>query len=258
MVAGFTHAALIHEALVTPLGVTVLMDDSEVIVRPGWWQITTPSLAVGGLNEIVSDSLPEDQADAILDAAIASYRSRGIQFRWTLIPGATPADLPARLERRGMTPAPTHVMARVTAGPFPAIDPAIEVREVGAADVDTFTRVMAEGWATDPAPLDTMHRRQLAQTPQRTRMYLATHDGQPAGAAAAQELDHATYLLGAVVLPAYRRRGIYPALVHIRLADAAARGFTCATSIARAGTSAPILARLGFETLVVLDELHDP
>lgn len=256
-IAGFTHAELIREAMVAPIEVTALMPDSHLTVKPNWWQIITPSLPHGGLNEIVSDQLPETQLDAILDAAIATYRNQGLHFRWTLMPGATPTDLPARLARRGLTPTPTHLVARPTEGPAPAPDPAIEVREVTAADVDVFTRVSADGWGEDPAPLAVLHRRSLAQRPQRTHLFLARHGGEPAGAAASMELERSTYLLGAIVLPELRRRGVYQALIHARLAHAAARGFRCATSIARVATSSPILVRLGFEILATLDELVD-
>jgi predicted acetyltransferase len=52
-----------------------------------------------------------------------------------------------------------------------------------------------------------------------------------------------------VVLPAFRRRGLYRALVASRLGYAAERGIPFVTSHARASTSAPLLERLGFETV---------
>lgn len=55
--------------------------------------------------------------------------------------------------------------------------------------------------------------------------------------------------MGGVVLPSYRGRGLYRALVHARLAHARARGIAIATSHAREATSAPILEAIGFETV---------
>ena len=55
--------------------------------------------------------------------------------------------------------------------------------------------------------------------------------------------------MGGVVLPAFRKRGVYRALVAARLADAAARGATLATCQARTETSASLLAKLGFEVV---------
>jgi ribosomal protein S18 acetylase RimI-like enzyme len=52
-------------------------------------------------------------------------------------------------------------------------------------------------------------------------------------------------LWGAAVVPAFRGRGIYRALVRARLAHAAARGATLALVHAEP-TSSPVLQRLGF------------
>ena len=57
------------------------------------------------------------------------------------------------------------------------------------------------------------------------------------------------YLMGGVTLAAARGRGVYKALVAARLAFAREHGVALATSHARSETSAPILERLGFETL---------
>jgi GNAT superfamily N-acetyltransferase len=80
-------------------------------------------------------------------------------------------------------------------------------------------------------------------------MFVALVDGEPAGAAGYVAYARSAYLLGGVVLPTFRRRGIYRTLVHARLADAAARGIPLATSHARDQTSAPILARMGFQPI---------
>jgi GNAT superfamily N-acetyltransferase len=56
-------------------------------------------------------------------------------------------------------------------------------------------------------------------------------------------------LLGGVVLPRFRGRGLYRALVRARLSDARTHGIALATSHAREATSAPILERLGFATI---------
>ena len=55
-------------------------------------------------------------------------------------------------------------------------------------------------------------------------------------------------LWGGATLPAYRRRGIYRALVAARVNEARARGFRFATVDARE-TSRPILSLLGFARL---------
>jgi GNAT superfamily N-acetyltransferase len=80
-------------------------------------------------------------------------------------------------------------------------------------------------------------------------MFLAYDRGVPAATASYVACERSAYLIGGVVLPAHRGRGLYRDLVHARLAHARARGLMLATSHARESTSAPILERLGFETV---------
>ena len=105
---------------------------------------------------------------------------------------------------------------------------------------------MATGWDSDPRPLATAHAAILADPRQRHRMFLARVDGEPAGAASYVAFPRAAYLLGAVVLEPFRRRGVYRALVGARLAEARGREIELATTMARIDTSAPLLAKLGF------------
>jgi GNAT superfamily N-acetyltransferase len=249
---GFSTEEILHELLVAPRGAIVPLPDTIVIERPGWWQIVTPSLTRGGMNEVSSTEIPEDAADAIIDETIATYRRLGLRFRWNVRPGAKPDDLAERLERRGLVRSESFGMARSTSDVPPAEDPAITVDEVDLANVDDFTHVMAQGWEADPGPLDALHRHMLANPARRNRLFVARHEGTAAAAAGYVALERSAYLVGAVALPAFRGRGLYRALVHARLRHAAALGLALATSNARATTSAPVLARLGFEIVCPL------
>jgi GNAT superfamily N-acetyltransferase len=62
-----------------------------------------------------------------------------------------------------------------------------------------------------------------------------------------QPNNDAAYLIGGVVLPELRGRGVYRALVRARL-EAVRGRLSLATTHAREATSAPILERLGFRT----------
>jgi GNAT superfamily N-acetyltransferase len=71
-------------------------------------------------------------------------------------------------------------------------------------------------------------------------------------------LPRSAYLMGAVVVPEQRGRGLYRALVASRLRAAARHGCTLATSHARASTSHPILKRLDFRDVCPLTVLSPP
>jgi GNAT superfamily N-acetyltransferase len=228
------------------------LPDLRVIERPGWLQIITPSIKTGGLNEVLFSALDERSADEVIDAAIGEYRALGVKFRWSVGPGSAPADLGARLERRGMECSWGRGMARSTEAPAhdaPAPALAIEVAEVDAASVAVFSDVMARGWDADPATMLALNARVLAMPGYHQHMFLASCDGEPAATAAYVAFERSAHLLGGVVLPHQRGRGLYRALVLARLRHARARGIPLATSHAREATSAPILERMGFETV---------
>jgi len=270
--SAWSEAELLEEVFAAPRSATLPVPDLRRIDRPGWVQLITPSFRTGGFNEVALSVLSDDEADAVIDATIAEYRALGIAFRWAVPPGSAPADLGARLVRRGLVESWGRGMARSTAAEAEpaaapagadgkpaaavaeasdaAVDPAIAVAEVtDAAGAAAFTRVMAEGWGVDPAPLHLVHERLLADPDRRQRLFLASVAGEPAGAASYVAFPRSAYLLGAVVLPHLRGRGVYRALARARLADARARGIELATCHARESTSAPILERLGFATI---------
>lgn len=251
MLAGFSRDELLHELLVAPRAALIPLADTRIIERPGWWQLVTPSLKQGGLNEV---SCTEHVDDAVIDATLATYRELGIRFRWMIAPGAHAADLIRRLKERGLERSEALGLARAASpGELPAsaseAGGRITSEVVTLETVDEFTRVMAEGWQSDPAPLHALHQRLLAEPAPRHHLFIARREGVAAAAASYISLERSAYLIGAVTLDAHRGRGLYRELVQVRLRHAAARGLAVATTLARAETSAPILERLGFEII---------
>lgn len=89
-------------------------------------------------------------------------------------------------------------------------------------------------------------------------LFVARGGGEPVGVGHYALAGTTAVQMGGVVLPAFRKRGIYRALVAARLADAAARGATLATCLARTETSAPRLAKLGFEVVCGFPVFRSP
>jgi GNAT superfamily N-acetyltransferase len=239
----------LREVMETPRRAYLPLPDTQVIERPGWLQLVTPSLRQGGLNEVAFSALDEREADAVIDETIELYRRLGLRFRWTVGPDSRPADLAERLARRGLLPFETHGMIRGTEAIPIEAGGDVTVEEVGERTVEEFSRTLAEGWGMDPGPIEAFNRLVIASPAGRHRLFLARYRSAPAGTASLVAFERSVYFLGGVVLPAFRGRGLYRALVAARLRYAAERGIPYATIHARASTSAPILERLGFETL---------
>lgn len=247
---------IVHEALIAPRDALVPMPDTRWLTRDGWSQIITPSLAQGGMNEVIHAALSTEEADRIIAETCAEYGRLGIRFRWTVGPASKPADLADRLERAGLRRTWAKVMyadpSALAIAP-PAEMPTrgrIVVERIAPGDdagADEFSAVMAEGFAMPSVePLRPVTRAQLADPTGRHELYLVRESGRAAAAGGLVLLARSAHLLGGVALPEARGRGLYRALVAARLFRAAETGRSLVTTLAREETSAPILAHLGF------------
>ena len=235
---------ILVEILERPHESRVALPDSQFFVRPGWRQILTPSVKEGGFNDVSLSVVDEADADRVIDETIAMYARHRCRFSWRVGPDSS-QHLCAKLAARGLSHHLGYGMARSTEMAVD-VDPRISIERVTLDTVATFTDVMAAGWGVDPAGLAPANEAVVrANGP--LEMYIARWDGEPAATAGAALHPGSVYLIGGVVLPAFRSRGLYRALVDARLAVARERKIPLATSLAKADTSAPILERLGFE-----------
>ena len=239
-------------ALDAPLGAHLLQPDSQVIERPGWYQVLTPSVKDGALNEVVRCQELEGRAPAeVVAAEVARYGALGLDLKWCVGPAAA-RGLHEALAQAGFGGWWARAMAITPSADQPPCAPEVSLEEVReSAGLGDYAAVVAEGWKQTPERAAADAQRALAAGTH--RLFLARLEGRPAGAAAVflrpSSEGGAGYLTGAVVLPAARKRGLYRALVSARLAALAAAGVPLATTQARDHSSAPILKRLGFETL---------
>ena len=244
-----TESDIFEEVVVTPRRAFPALPDTRVIERSGWLQIVTPTIRSGALNEVIHSALNPVEADDTIEATIAEYRELGLRFRWNAGPGSAPENLGRRLAARGLKRHVALGMARSTHEGDSAIEPSIDVAEVDDASVDTYSQVLAAGWGLEPAYIAGANRSTLAMPERTHHLFLARVGGVPAGVGSYAAFRRSAYLIGAVVLPPFRGKGVYRALVTARLRHARASSIPLATSHANADSSAPILRRLGFSTV---------
>jgi GNAT superfamily N-acetyltransferase len=239
---------LLRAVVEAPRRAFVPMPGTQVIERAGWLQLITPSFPRGGFNDVAYSRLKDEEADGVIDATIAEYARLDLEFRWIVSPDSTPLDLADRLERRGLIRHEVSGMVRATnAFEAPRIEGDIAVEHIELKSEAAFSHVTARGWKMDEASLATYHRLVLAE-PERHHLFLARLNGEPAASASYVAGEDSAYLMGGVVLPAFRGRGLYRSLVATRVRHARDRGLSLATCHA-GRMSAPILERLGFETI---------
>lgn len=190
-----------------------------------------------------------NEAEAAIDAVIREHATAGAPLKWVEWPegldrGGGIPDLGARLETRGFRSWGARALALELQGR--EYSPSAEVQGVDAEHLEAWAEVLSAGWG-QPLPGVRLDCQRALEDPRR-RAFLVFSAGQAAGTASYVLSQRSVYLTGAVVLPEFRGRGLYRALIEARLAAARAAGRDLATTHARP-TSAPLLERLGFEVL---------
>jgi GNAT superfamily N-acetyltransferase len=238
---------LMDEVLVKPRSAHVVFPGVQCISRPDWHQLITPAMKDGGLNGISLAILEEATVDQVIDETIRGYDDLGIKFRWTVGPDSRPLDLGQRLEARALKP---HLVAGMAATRRAVTStPDIEVDVVGPSGLQEFNDVMSEGWGLTSSTLCEYNAHALREYPHQNHFFIARIDGKGVGVASYFAFPKSAFLVGGIVLPEYRKRGVYRALVAARQEHALQAGVSIATCHAMVDTSAPVLANLGFETV---------
>lgn len=227
----------------------------EVVRTPRFQVILQPDLPFAGPNSISYIRCLGVGPDRVIDEARSIVARRGLPVFWVVDPGVEPPNLAGFLEARGIPyDSEVKVMVlpidtRLDAPPVPGL----EIRD-GLADDDSFNAADAvnrEAFRStlpaDAAANARRRRNQLAAG--NRRLILATVDGEPAGSAGLSLFPPGGAIInGGAVRPKFRGRGVYRAMIAARLAMA--RDAHVPGVIVWGGNmSAPILERLGFETV---------
>jgi len=245
--------AKIEEAFLAPVGCALMARDTRIVEREGWYQVITPSSGSVSGNEVVLSRVAAGDADAVVRETIATYAAAGVPFRWSVGPLTEPAGFGAILEAHGFRPSEGRGMAIVPEDWTSVARPAdVTVERTTPETMDDFLAASDAGWerdvpVADPAARRDDHVRALATG--RFYVFVARRGDAIAGSAGFITKARSAFLVGGVVLAEHRSAGVYRALLDERLRRIAALGLPLATTLARESTSAPILERLGFETL---------
>ena len=198
-----------------------------------------------------------EELDEVMDEIHGHVRERGRSAcSWEVGSSARPPKLVELLHERGLVDDPDDplqigmALTGEPAGPAPE---GIEVRRVASDDDEL---VAAQFAAVAFGDTDVKAKPFDPDSPSVT--YLAFIDGEPVGRATGAFSEYGVTLFGGATLPEWRGRGVYKALVHARLRDAAERGSPVA--VTQAGSmSRPILEKLGFREVcriwALIDEL---
>lgn len=203
---------------------------------------------------VVWSDLDERSADAAVAAQVARFAAEGGDWEWKHYSYDRPVDLPRRLVAAGLVAEESEALlvAEIAALDLDVAAPeGIDVRTADdPAAIDAVGRMHEEVFGEPHDELGPALRWALAQSPPPMLGAVAYAGREPVAAARVEIHPGSEFasLWGGGTLPAFRRRGIFRALVAHRAAIAAGRGCRY-LQVDALPTSAPILRRLGFVEL---------
>lgn len=240
---------------VSPLARRFTTERFDLIVTPGTYNMTT----VYGFH--VQD--PKEVEGALDEVEGLARANHATGARFQILPIVRPLDLAERLRRRGYSALDAaevlvyHFRDESGRTRMPEFrSPAeISAREVMSdSEYAAFVALNGPLWDSPDPPEETrraleieFHKR-VADTGHSGR-YAVWQGSTPIGHGGLEVAGPVARFWGSGILPAYRGRGAYGALVRVRCEDAVRQGAEIALVTARLDTSGPILKRRGFRAL---------
>jgi GNAT superfamily N-acetyltransferase len=208
----------------------------------------------GQVSMIVWSQLTEESADASIAAQRAYFTTRGTPVEWKYYDYDQPADLPQRLLAAGFEARAEELMlvAETASISHEVVLPdGVRLEPVtGAAGIETMMAVHALAFDDPSVDLGQRLAEQLREAPDSLEMVVAMAGDEPVAEARIEFVPGTQFagLWGGGTIPAWRRKGIFRALVAYRAGLAAARGYRY-LQVDALPTSQPILQRLGFQAV---------
>ena len=204
----------------------------------------------------VGESEPSELLEQVRDTVTGIGRRSA---RWWITPLSTPSDLAQILLSHSLTVESEAIMAMLAkCNSIAEGSTDIHVRPAETLeDYIACARISAAAFGNEP-PADEAFREVIEQekADDRVAQYMAEIDGRPVASARATFSPEGVALNGGGTLPEARGQGAYRALVAARCRDAENRGIDWAVVQARP-SAAPILLRLGFEEVGLIQVLFD-
>lgn len=205
---------------------------------------------------VIYAKLEESSADQVIQEQVDFFNGLGIDFEWKYFSHDTPPDLKDRLARKGFVIDEDEAIMVLDIADAPEIltSPVNhDIRRVAEqAQIRHVRAVLEQVYADDYAWVESMLSNGLTRTPDHISAYLAYDGEQPVAAGWSFYNPPSPFvgLYGGATIEAYRGRGIYTALVAIRLQEAQQRGYRFIT-VDAGPMSRPILEKLGFVCIAI-------
>ena len=222
--------------------------------RPGIVRLVPHGVEEHGL--IAYTCLDDGNADEAIEAQIAYFEEIGTDFEWKLHDYDTPLDLKQRLAMRGFEIEEDEAILFLDLGSLPErlrLPVQADVRRLEPGQpLDNILIIENEVWSTDHSSLVQRLKRTQDEHAELISLYVAYVGSEPAAAGWIEFYPGKPVagLWGGSTRAAFRRRGLYSALLLARTQEAMQRGVQYLT-VDASPMSRPILERLGFQLVAI-------
>lgn len=219
------------------------------------------------VNHVGLAQLNEKNVDSTVQKVIEFFKSEKKSFSWIIGPGSEPKDLPSILEKHGfyhMEEMTEYGMVLSTESEMNDITGKFSIEEVRIEDLGNYLDLMVEsfgfGMNRESAMSIVMLINAINSTDKyngQVKAYLAKENdtGKQVGFCyMTMDRDKKYAILdGSGVIPSYRRRGIYRAMISRRSHEARENGIKYLIIHAMKNTSAGICEKVGFKKICQMD-----
>jgi GNAT superfamily N-acetyltransferase len=211
-------------------------------------------LAGHGEGTIIYSQLDDRNVETAIDEQVKYFEAIGQDFEWKVYDYDTPPDLKARLAQRGFAveePEAIMVLDMELAADvlYQPVGHRIE-RVMAAEGLEDVAKIEEAVWGEDQTRLKSYLAECLERHPTQMSVYVAYLEGNPASAGWIYYPRRSRFasLWGGSTLERYRGRGLYAALLAVRVQEAKEKGVEYLT-VDASPMSRPILEKYGFETI---------
>lgn len=207
--------------------------------------------------------LDAETVDAVIGEQADLFRERRLGIGWKVYGHDQPADLGDRLVAHGFAADDPESIMVLDLGAIPADLASAQTRDIRPirepADLMHAQAIARAVWNDEMLDLFAELAYLLEHHPDRLSVYVAWEDEKPVSAAWLQMPPTGRFasLWGGSTLADYRGRGLYTALLAMRVREAAARGYRFIT-VDAGPMSRPIVERFGFAELTSARDYNLP
>jgi hypothetical protein len=199
-------------------------------------------------------NLTAENADAVIQSQIDTFRELNTDFEWICYNYDLPTDLPKRLQAYGFNAKKPLALMVANIDDLPneywTSDISIVQRITTPEGVDEIIRMQQEVWEEDLSGYARSLKNGMEYNPANLGIFAVWQDGRVVSAAWTHFLSSSSFatLSGGSTLMAYRQRGLYTTLLAARAREARQRGFRF-LQVNASPDSQPILTKHGFRCL---------